>query len=61
MTHSLSLPTVPAARHRPISRLGALLLAVAGNILVIAILALAAAMLAVGAIVVFGPALMDLL
>ncbi|KRA24087.1 hypothetical protein ASD65_06355 [Microbacterium sp. Root61] len=61
MTHSLSLSTVRAPRHRTISRLGALLLAVAGNILVIAILALAAVMVAVGAIAVFGPALMDLL
>lgn len=61
MTHSLSLSTVRAPRHRTISRLGARLLAVAGNILVSAILALAAVMVAVGAIAVFGPALMDLL
>jgi hypothetical protein len=49
------------ARRREISAGGALLLAIAGNILVVAIAALAVAGVAVAAALVFGPQLLNAL
>ncbi|HWI31825.1 MAG TPA: hypothetical protein VNT50_10060 [Microbacterium sp.] len=60
MTEAISTAPRPARPTRAVSVLAAALLAIAGNVLVIAIVALAAAGLAVAAAVVFGPALMDL-
>ena len=53
--------TVPIPHRREVSPAAALLLPIGGNILMIFISALAAAGVAVAAIVVFGPQLMEML
>ena len=56
-----STTSIPVARHRELSPGAALLLTIGGNILVIAIAAVAAAGVAVAAVAVFGPAVLDAL
>ena len=56
-----STTSIPITRHRELSPAVALLLTICGNILVIAIAAVAAAGVAVAAVAVFGPAVLDAL
>jgi hypothetical protein len=56
-----STTSIPAARHRELSPALALLLTIGGNILVVAIGAVAVAGVAVAAFAVFGPAVLDAL
>jgi hypothetical protein len=56
-----STTSIPVARHRELSPAVALLLTIGGNILVMAIAAVAAAGVAVAAVAVFGPAVLDAL
>ena len=53
--------TVPIARHRELSAAAALLLAIGGNILVVAIAGVAVAGAALAAIAVFGAGILDAL
>ncbi|WP_349425367.1 hypothetical protein [Microbacterium sp. LWS13-1.2] len=53
--------TVPIARRRELPTAAALLLTIGGNILVLAISAVAVAGIAVAAVAVFGPGILDAL
>ena len=53
--------TIPVTRRRELSPAAALLLTIGGNILVVAIAALAVAGVAIAAVAVFGPQLMEML